>query len=76
MRSSMALCFNSQQDWIETAGEMVLALVELSANYQSQDVYKVVHGDGDAWVATTLFDDIPQVKMTISRDISLAKNIP
>ena len=31
---------------------MVLALVELSANYQSQDVYEVVYVDGDAWVAT------------------------
>ena len=55
----MALCFHSQQDRVEIAGEMVLALVELSANYQSHDVYKVVHVDGDAWVTTTLFDDIP-----------------
>jgi hypothetical protein len=76
MRSGMALCFHSQKDRVETAGEMVLALVELSANYQSHDVYEVVHVDGDAWLATTSFDDIPRVKMTISKETATAKNIP
>jgi hypothetical protein len=55
---------------------MVLALVELSANYHSHDVYEVVHVDGDTWLATTLFNDIPRVKMTTRKETTAAKNIP
>ena len=57
----MALCFDSQQDRIETAGKMVLAFVELSANYHSHDVYEVVHVDGNAWLPTAVFNDITRV---------------
>ena len=54
----------------------MVALVALCANYHSHDVYEVFRVDGDAWLATTLFDDIPRVKMTTRKETAAAKNIP
>ena len=73
----MAICFDSQGDCVEIAGEMVLVLIELKVNYECEDMYNVVDvNDYDKWVATTPFRKLPWIQMTTNREMSIARNIP
>ena len=72
----MILCFDSQGDRPEIAGEMILAVIELMIDYEDQAEYDVVDVDADAWHSTTPFEDLPRIKMTTSSAWAQAKGLP
>ena len=74
MRVGGNMCFQSQQDRVETSGEMVLAVVLLKANYVDQKVYDVVDVDQE-WKATTPFSELPRVQMTIDSELAQTRDM-
>ena len=72
----MILCFDSQGDRPEIAGEMILAVIELMIDYEDQAEYDVVDVDADEWHSTTPFEDLPRIKMTTSSARAQAKGLP
>ena len=65
MRRGMLHCFDCQGDRPEIAGEMVLALLELQADYEFDPVYEVVDIDSiKKWTADKPFEKLPRIKMT------------
>lgn len=68
IRPCTNLCFSTQSDRVEAAGEFILTLVMLKMQYEDESVYDVVNVDGgDEWGATTLFRNLPMKKMTTER---------
>ena len=74
MRVGAYMCFYSQQDRVETSGEMVLAVVLLRANYVGKKIYDVVDVDQE-WKATTPFSKLPRVQMTTDSELAETQNI-
>ena len=76
MRPSLNLCFSSQADRVEVAGEMVMVLVTMKLDYDDIKVYDVVDVSGKEWDPSTAFVDLPRKKMTIDTAIAERKGIP
>ncbi len=73
----MNLCFDSQGDRPEIAGERVLALLLLMAEYKEEDEYYVVDVDAiEEWDPTTQFKDLLKVKMTTNPQKPAMEGIP
>lgn len=77
MRPAMVICFDSQGDRPEIAGEMVLAIILIHANYKQERFYDVVDVDRKGgWQPNKKFHELPRVRMTTDRNMSMKKNIP
>lgn len=67
MLPAFDLCMTSQNDRVETAGEMPIILAMLMANYKYNSTYNVVNTT-EKWGAETLFKNLPTVKMATNQD--------
>ena len=77
MNPAMRLCFDSQGDRPEIAGEMPLTVIHLKVGYQYQEVYDVVDVDFvSEWVANIPFYQLPTIKMTTNPEKATKENIP
>ena len=77
MSRSVNICFVSQKDRVETAGEMIIELIRLKEYYDCTEIYEVVDVNSKKeWPADTPFKDLPRVKMAISEDVAEKHNIP
>ncbi len=71
IRAAMNFCFTLQGNRVEIAGEMILQLIALKAEYADDDanVYDVVDVDNvQEWEATTSFSQLPKKEMTVDQN--------
>ena len=69
MYPAMRLCFDSQGDRPEIAGEMVLAVIQMKVEYLYTEEYVVVDVDAkEEWTADTPFVWLPRIWMTTNRE--------
>lgn len=77
MRAGMSLCFDTQSDRVEVAGEMVLALIMTMKAFEFDKTYEVVDLVGDEeWPANTPFRDLPKIKMTVDFELAVKEKLP
>jgi hypothetical protein len=71
------ICYSSQSNRVETAGEMVLELAFLKFGYDHNNVYEVVDVRAKKpWPAEKTFRELPKLRMATSATVGRAKNIP
>jgi hypothetical protein len=70
------LCFSSQSDRVEVGGEMVLSLAMMKEAYENDTVYNVVDVNAKEWPASTLFRDLPRVKMAATEEAAEKHGLP
>jgi hypothetical protein len=70
------LCFTSQSDRVEVAGEMVLSLAMMKETYKNDNVYQVVDVNATEWPASTPLQDLPRVKMAATETAAQKHGIP
>ncbi len=76
MRPAKKLCFVSQNDRVEVAGEMVLTLIVLKVDYEYEKEYNVVDvHSSDQSKPTRNFKDLPTKKINIDCGIAAEKTV-